>query len=118
MICLEHATEEELLREVDKRIELGKIKWNNEYLYDSDTGVFNIKNEREPIFKIQFRSKVGIDTCYLLRKTWQLYGEPMEKKKQEQKERDEYEASKNTFDQICETLEAKIKKDIHAKKKL
>jgi len=66
---LEHVTEEELLKEVSKRLDQNKLTWEIIYYYDRDETKMELKAE-EVKFALTFTNKTNIERNYFCRKVY------------------------------------------------
>lgn len=90
-MCLNHASEEELVWELNRRIDQGRVKFKFIYYYDNDTQQLQLNNAEDNSMMINFNQKMGIENAYFCRQVYKNHCEEKEKarkSKENQKEMD------------------------------
>ncbi|CAG8471988.1 33645_t:CDS:2 [Gigaspora margarita] len=110
MTELKYANEEQLLKEIGKRIDQKKIAWSIEYCYDVDKAKMELK-AKEQKFILSFSVDTQIERNYTIRKVYEsVREEQIEKIEKESKERTkEYETSDGEKKYIKYSAERKKK---------
>ncbi|CFW93399.1 protein of unknown function [endosymbiont DhMRE of Dentiscutata heterogama] len=84
-MCLKHTTEKELLEEVNKRIEEGKIKWSFAYRYYEDITEMRMICKNDDDWTLAFYQKTDIEKGYWYRQIYKSVTEPITIKQEDEK---------------------------------
>ena len=107
-MCLKHASEKELIQEIQRRIDRGLIDWSFSYDYTTDfTSMALISNQCG--YRLNFRQKTGIENSFICRQVYQKL-EPILLKAREERERETQMEKIGRNETLMEALKNEIEK--------
>jgi hypothetical protein len=92
-MCLNHASEEQIINELNRRIDQGKVKFHFVYYCDTDSQQLQLTDSENDKQMLSFNQTMEIEKAYFCR---QIYKNNCEKKEQEKKS----EASQKKIDEF------------------
>jgi hypothetical protein len=113
-MCLKHATGEEVLQELERRINNGEIKWNITYFFNTDNNRVELQAQRETEDKVHnyslfLETRCLIERNYFCRQVYKKYESTFKKiiAKDDEKLR-----KKRSKDKLMETLKVILRKKL------